>query len=478
MKPCHHQVVAPLVELAVVLLLGFEILRQVADLTPLARHFFGFEGGPPAFAMADPLYPMLRGILALLLLIYVIRVAIGHFRSSRTDAAAPSSEEPGPDAGKDWLLTLVIWILIVLATVTPAARDMFDRAMVDQAPGNQQLFRSRTHDGGVLQTELAMEAVVAGRNPYDLDYGDTVMARARDSDPTGWRRLGFARNPALAHVPYLPAMFLLPLGPKWLSERLFDWYDQRVFYLVAAFLFVWFSGRLVAPGRGRRLVWLLTGPSPLVLPFLRIGRNDILLLSMLAALAWAVRRDRAVLAGGILGLACATKQFAWAMVPFFAIWVFLTGDRSSRRRYGSLAALLVVMAAFCLPFFLDSPRSFLDDILLFNLGMTEEAFPLRPDSLGIASVVLGAGWARSLRAPFPLWIFQLVVTLPLVLLMGWRLVRHPTGTGLFLAGAVTVFCGLFFSRFFDFSYMAIPFYLLLFAALLAPPLGVGQEPMK
>jgi hypothetical protein len=448
-----RQVVVPMrvVEAGVLLAVGFGWMARLVDLTPLFRHFLGIRPGPPQFAMVDPFYPLLRGVVAVALFAYLV----GLLWPGRT----------GP--GGDRALSVLAWVLLVIGLVTPAARDMFDRAVTDEAPGNEAAFRSQTHDGGVLQTEIAMSALTRGENPYAIDYGDTEMARARDSDAQGWRRLGYPRNPALGHLPYPPAEFLLPLPLSWASRHALGWYDQRVFYLLAALAFVFVCGLLVEPGGLRRMVWLVAGASQLLLPFVRAGRNDIVLLLWLAVMACLLQRRRVVAAGAVLGLACATKQFAWILAVVFAIWVWVDPEWRGRPARRSLVALAAVFLAFCLPFLLWSPSAFVDDVIAFNLGLSPDAYPLRPDSLGLASLVLGLGWATSLRGGFPMWAAQLAITLPIAIFLLRRLIRQPSAASMLLVAALVLYSALFCSSFFALNYLAAPGGLLLFAALLS-----------
>src|SRR5207244_3497041 len=80
------------------------------------------------------------------------------------------------------------WFVLVVAVV-PALAQIEIRHHVDEAPGNLEEYRSSTHDGGVLQTEMAVGLLLAGRDPYGADYARPPMSRARDSDAEGWRSL-------------------------------------------------------------------------------------------------------------------------------------------------------------------------------------------------------------------------------------------------------------------------------------------------
>ena len=58
--------------------------------------------------------------------------------------------------------------LVAAWLVLPALVQIELRLHVDEAPGNQATYQSRTHDGGVAQTEMAADALLAGRNPSAL----------------------------------------------------------------------------------------------------------------------------------------------------------------------------------------------------------------------------------------------------------------------------------------------------------------------
>lgn len=453
-----------LVEAGMVLFLGRVAMVRIPDLTPLFFHFFDMQAGPPDFAMADPFYPLLRGVLGLCLFFYLVRLLV--LSKARSADGVP---------GRDWLLNALIAVFLLLAIVPSVARDMFDRATYDDISYNTTPFRSRTHDGGVLQTELAAHAVLAGENPYAIDYGDTDMARAGDSNLAGWQMFGYERNPALGHVPYMPVSFLLPIPLMKASEAAFGWYDQRIFYILAALLFVWVAGRLVDPGMPRRVVWLLAGLNPMLLPFLKLGRNDIVILAMLALVALALKHRRLAWAGLILGLACATKHLVWPVAFFYVVWLF--SDPSIRGASARRATLAVVLAFVipCLPFMIADAGAFFDDTIAFNFGLSPDAYPLRPDSPGMASLVLGMGWANELRGGFPMWVFQVGVTLPLTVIATMRLIRCPRVSEMFAAAALIVFSALFFAAHFAFNYWAVPFFLLLFGVAAASWSPVQQS---
>lgn len=473
MKDVLNQRFVRFLELAVVLYLGSKLFVSVPDITPLLFHFFGFEVRAGEFATVDVGRVFLRGFMALCLLCYVLKVGVFDGvvdRSPNAQQKPKSSRVPRAlSVVGATTLSASLWILIVLAVVVPTGTDVFNRFTQDERPGNFDRFQSHTHDGGVLQTELAIEAVLAGENPYSIDYGDTIMIRARDSDLWGWRSWGYERNPALGHVPYPPGVFVMSIPFKWASDQLFGGYDQRLFYVFAAIAFTILVGLMVPSGPPRRIAWAVAGLGSGLLPFIRIGRNDIVLLAAVAAFVLAVQHRRFVWMGVTLGLACVVKQFAWPLALFTAIWMWRDSrvDRADKRRV--TAAFLVTFSAFVLPFLIASPEAFFEDVLAFSLGMTDDAYPIRSDSMGLTSLLLGTGAATTLRDGFPMWIFQLSITLPVIVVLVIRVIHHPSADQVFTSAAVTVFVGLSCSAFFAFNYWPFPIALLAFGLLLSRP---------
>ena len=73
----------------------------------------------------------------------------------------------------------------------------------------------------VIQTEAAIQYLLAGQNPYVQDYVNTPMAE--------W---GFsAYRTALYHYPYLPWTFIFS-APFYVLGTAAGFYDQRLVYLL------------------------------------------------------------------------------------------------------------------------------------------------------------------------------------------------------------------------------------------------------
>src|SRR5262249_6957241 len=156
------------------------------------------------------------------------------------------------------------------------------------------------------------------------------------------------------------------------------------------------------------------------------GANDLVVGVLLLASATLFARGRSVAAGAVLGLACATKQLAWPFAPF--LFAFGSGARSLRelaarpspaRLAPPAAAALVVFAAVVGPVAALDPHAFWGDVVGYNLGLGPDRYPLGgTPGFGFANFLVAGRFVASLRDPFPLGVFAL-----LLVPLGLRLLR-------------------------------------------------------
>jgi hypothetical protein len=320
------------------------------------------------------------------------------------------------------------------------------------------------HDGGVLQTEQATDHVLSGTNPYAVDYVDTPQGQ-QSARSAFWRRMG--GNPALYHLPYLPGCFLLPIPLRPVARAVFGFYDPRMLYLLC------YAGTLAAAAalRSRHRPALIAAVAlcPLLVPYVVEGRNEVLVLFPMAAMALCLQRRRLRTALVLYGLACSIKQFAWLYAPLVAAYLLgplpLTRARLGRALgLGAWAALPFLLLVG--PFLLWDARSFWADTVAFmGGGTTEHPYPFSgTPGLGLANVLLYAGAVESLRAPYGFGAWQLMLAGPLLLAAAAALLRRPDWR--LLLGAGTVLCGLFVyaSRVLHVNYLGLLFPLLAIAA--------------
>jgi glycosyl transferase family 87 len=246
-------------------------------------------------------------------------------------------------------------VVLVGAVALPLALEM--RWRVERGPQYAQ--------SEVLVTEEAAAQLLHGRNPYASHF----------TAP------GFAdRAPSIAdHFPYLPGM-AVPGVPHALAPHV-AWTDARLLFalITAAASALAVSRWRAAPERRltalQFLVLLPTGA-----PMLVTGGDDIpvLALSLLALVLLRERRHTA--SGATAAIAALLKLTAWPVL----LAVLVTGatlQRAPRERLlrasPAVGALLVVTLAAAV-----GPASFLEDVLLFPLGLTTSPSPANSHTIG------------------------------------------------------------------------------------------------
>jgi hypothetical protein len=329
---------------------------------------------------------------------------------------------------------------------------------------------SYTHDGGVIQTEVATEYLLSGKNPYVEDYVNTPMA--------DW---GLDRHTALYHYPYLPWTFLFPAPFYLLSHALLGWYDQRFVYLLLFALTLLLAPRLARGTTASLCLTMVLGLNPLLALDVIFGQNDSFVLFWIVLALWLLDQQdfgsprNLLLASAAYGLACASKPTAWFLAPFFAL--YLLRDRPlSLADWRRLAVTLLrrawpVAAVFALlvgPWLVWNPGAMLDDVWRWSAGTAEVSYQIR--GWGLANFVLAFGLVPDRLAYFPFWLPELLLGLPLLLALLWQQERE-NGLGRMLYGyALLLFAFLYVSRFLNENYLG---YLLGFFAL---AYFMGQRP--
>jgi hypothetical protein len=332
-------------------------------------------------------------------------------------------------AGKYLAVAVTVIIIVVLPTIL-AINQRHQTAPYQFA-----------HDG-LMQSESATQFVLAGRNPYAESYRDTPMGQ--------WEfNIGGVRvNPALEHYAYMPLTFLLSLPIQGLAQQLWGWFDQRWVYLLFFALMLALGTRLASESDRQVSLLVILALNPLFVPFLVEGRNDVLSLFWLVLTLLAMQRQRWLLAAATLALGCATKQYAWFLVPFFFVYVAGQGTRAEQlhRLARPIAAFLGAVAVTILPWLLWNPPAFLGDIMYLQSTPLGGGYPVSGFSAGVLLLAVGA--LRSPLDPFPYWLLQLVFSLPLLFVLLRRVKAHRDLREMLIGYGLILFTLGFFSQFF------------------------------
>ncbi len=357
------------------------------------------------------------------------------------------------------------WILVAIAIGVITLAPLLMNILVRQ----QSAPYLHAHDG-MLQTEAAVQFVLAGKNPYVETYYQTPMALA----PFDVK--GISVNPALEHFAYLPLTFLLPLPLQALMDGSFD---LRFVHLIFFVLMLLVATRLTQSPQKRLLLVMALGLNPLFVGPLIEGRNDVMVLSWLI-FTWALLQRGKITSSAItLALACGTKHPAAVFVPFYFVYLSQQGiwrERVTRVQkpfliWGGLTALIIA------PWFLMNPGAFVDDTVNYLNGTSAVSYPISGFSFGMLLVSLGL--LPSTMTPFPFGVVQIAIGLPVaygLLRRQWRRPQLPEAVAGF---AILLFISQFFSRIFNDNYLGLIIALMAVAALMdvettRVPTTIGQ----
>jgi hypothetical protein len=334
------------------------------------------------------------------------------------------------------------------------------------------------HDGAIMVEEAARK-LVAGMNPYAADYLDTPLFY--------WPMIN---NPALYHLTYFPALFLVTVPFVVAFDHLGFFWDERYLYLpaflatlVLAARLGWaaFSGSSLPDQMGGRRSTLTTAPAtptrsardvpsrplprlaaaialtalvalnPQLFPFVVEGRNDFFVLLFVFAGIALLQRERRTLGFLAIALAASSKLHAGPLVPLLALYLVWSAGRLSLRDRAlrlvrETGPGVAVMAATFLPFMVNNFGAFWDDIVAYNAGGAAWSYPV--SGMGFGALLRALGVISYPQQDFPFAVFQIAAALPLAAWSIQRLRREPTLPTLLEGYTVTLLAFLFFGRYF------------------------------
>lgn len=207
----------------------------------------------------------------------------------------------------------------------------------------------------VLVVEQAGQRVLHGKGLYQQ-----VGKSSKPDAPPG--------QPAYdAFFPYLPGMavFGLPSGTH-ASPRLTD---ARVVFSLITILAVIAALAMCRGPAGPRVLTLqaMTVLPTAALP-LATGGDDLPVVAFMLLGLVLLERRRPVMSGLALGAAASLKFTAW---PLAALSLLVARDANEKRALGRLAAgMAAVVGPAVLPVALRNPKSFIENVVRFPLGLT------------------------------------------------------------------------------------------------------------
>ena len=306
------------------------------------------------------------------------------------------------------------------------------------------------HDGA-YQTEEAVKLLLAGHDPYGVDYSQTSMRL--------WH--WYVNQPldsSLFHYVYSPLTFLVGVPFSLVARLLAVPLDFRIVLILAAVAAG--VGLLTLPWRwDHRYVALA---ALFLNPFFYFpqGRNDILFLAplTLGVVAWARGKPR--LAALAFGVAFAFKPFALFFLPCVAVALWPRSGRAIDRvrRLAIIGGALLAPALITMaPFLVWNAQAYWTDTVSFVAGTIPGVYRIKGYSL--ASLLLALHVISSPDARFPFGLVQAAVAAPVLAIGLWRIWRAPSLGAVLTVGTLVLTLSLLFGRFVNDNYLADLLYL-------------------
>ena len=316
---------------------------------------------------------------------------------------------------------------------------------------------SYSHDGGVIQTEVTIEYLLQGLNPYVEDYVETPMAE--------W---GFSEyRTALYHYPYLPWTFVFSAPFYLLSQITIGWFDERLVYLVLFALTLFLTQKLIPASREQLMAVAAIGLNPIGGLSLIFGENDPFVLAWIVLGLWLARSgpqpQRLLLGSTAIGLACASKPTAWFLVPFWLL--YLLRNQWGKQLFPAMSTwrnhfltllrqgwpLPVVFVLIVGPWFIWNAEAMYDDVWRWSAGLGPTGYQIW--GWGASNYILGLGWVSDRFEYWPFMIPGLIVSVPLLLLLLWRQVHANTMSTMLYGYVILLLAYSYVSRFLQPNYL-------------------------
>jgi hypothetical protein len=252
-------------------------------------------------------------------------------------------------------------ILIAIAVLTGAALLPMTLEVAHRSSTDPGLHAQSE----VIVTEEAARALVHGKDPYEVDY----LAGPLRARPLGTK----------THFPYLPGMLAFGL-PRALGGSA-PLGDARIAFAAVTLVLL---GLALARHGGEADTKLRIFQLFLVLPtgalLMATGGDDLPVVALMLLALVLAGRGQPLASGLVLGLAAATKQTAWVLLPFLILVARDPSGRPAWRR--ASAGIGVVMAQVILPFLLWHPAEFVEDVVKFPLGLGRQRSAAETPTLG------------------------------------------------------------------------------------------------
>ncbi|MGH3186740.1 MAG: glycosyltransferase 87 family protein [Streptosporangiaceae bacterium] len=186
----------------------------------------------------------------------------------------------------------------------------------------------------------------------------------------------------ISYNPYLPVMAVFGLPKALGATGLLG--DPRIPLAAVSLALIWLAFRIATPHRGCqecrhhvKLSTLFVVASPVIAFPLAIGITDPPVIALMFLTLALIARPSGVLQAALaLGVACAMKATAWPAVPVFSAMLATRDALRSAWRFAGLTVLVAVgLSVAMAPAALANPPAFVQNTVLFPLGLTKHKTP-------------------------------------------------------------------------------------------------------
>lgn len=312
---------------------------------------------------------------------------------------------------------------------------------------NRSLDTNYISDSG-LQVELAGKFILEKENPYVKDYDATSLAKWPYADEAG-RTV----NPALYHNVIPPFLIIAATVGFRVFSRFFGFFDIRLVYL-AAYVSVLILGFIKYKLHRRLLIFLiLVCMNPLFTINLIKGTNDIVVLALLLWSIFFIEKKNSIAAAVLFGIALATKQTAWFVVPFYFLYSHYIFEK--RKFFIFVGVSIFVGFIFYAPFLFNNFERTFRSLIFYPTSHTSGNITTHPiEGFGFGQIIYAMGWVPSIYASFPFWILQLVIGGSTMVMLLLRQRKRMSGSTVLSSAALVTGVVWFFNRYFLESHLA------------------------
>src|SRR3989344_2323080 len=292
----------------------------------------------------------------------------------------------------------------------------------------------------ILQQEAAMRYVIEGKNPYKETYFGTPVESFHYADSTGKSAI----NPALYHFVMPPWYLILPFLFYFPATSILGFFDGRMvlgagMIVTVILLWRWFRDKELGI-----LTILITALSPATVDYFIEGRSDGFVLPWLVGALFALDRRKWFVSAVLMGFSLMSKQTTWILLPYFVGFLWM------KRKRMPLLVTASVVALLSLPFFLWDAGAFIESTILYLSGNSATSYPV--SGYGLGMVLYELGFIKDLHAYYPFLFWQMLVTIP-ALVLGFRWLKKTMKISpLIPVYALTLFLFWYTSRYFNNSH--------------------------